>query len=52
MIIISFMENQYSHRDNFLLDRLAIQLYNIAIKQREVMKYEKGKETEKILSGN
>ena len=27
------MENKYSHKANFLLDRLAIQLYNIAIKQ-------------------
>ena len=35
------MENKYSHRANFLLDILAIQLYNIAIKQREVAEYEK-----------
>ena len=41
MIIISFMENQYSHRANFLLDKLAVQLYNIAIKQRKGDKYEK-----------
>ena len=29
------MENQYSHRANFLLDKLTVQLYNIAIKQRK-----------------
>lgn len=46
------MENKYSHRANFLLDILAIQLYNIVIKQREAMKYETRKETEKLLSGN